>query len=72
MQDTSPSQPQITFLPLREVCRRVALKKSSIYDGVKRGTFPPPVRVSARAVRWTNTSVDEFIKQKIAASRAGQ
>ena len=41
------------------------LGKSSIYFGVKTGTFPAPVRLSARAVGWREEDLDKWISERV-------
>lgn len=68
MNQANPSQstPQ-RLLRLPEVCSLVGLGKSSIYEGVKAGTFPAPVKLSRRAVCWPAYAVDAWITERIAA-----
>lgn len=51
-------------LPLVE--DRTGLGKSSIYAGVKNRTFPAPVRLSARAVAWRESEIDQWIAARTA------
>lgn len=60
----SKSTPQ-RLLRLPEVEARVGLRKSSIYDGVKNGTFPTPVKLSRRAVCWPEASIETWITERI-------
>ncbi len=55
------------LLRLPEVIGRASLKRSAIYDGVARGTFPPPVRVTSRAVRWRESDIDAWIASRPSA-----
>lgn len=55
------------LLRLPEVESTVGLRKSSIYDGVKRGTFPAPVKLSRRAVCWPASAIDAWITERIKA-----
>jgi prophage regulatory protein len=48
----------------------VSLKKSAIYAGVKAKTFPAPIKLSPRAVAWTFTSLQDWIADRIKASKA--
>ena len=41
----------------REVERRVGLTRSTIYDGMNKGTFPKPLKVGAKAVRWRSSDI---------------
>lgn len=53
------------LLRLPSVEDRTGLKKSSIYAGWKEGTFPAPVRLSARAVAWREEDIDRFIVERV-------
>lgn len=55
------------LLRLFAVEDRTALKKSSVYAGVKAGTFPPPVRLSARAVAWREEEIDRWVSERTTA-----
>ena len=48
---TEPFPPN-ALLRLKDVCRLVGLSRSTIYKRVSDGTFPRPLRVSERSVRW--------------------
>lgn len=58
------SSPQ-RLLRLPEVESLVGLRKSSIYEGVKSGTFPAPIKLSRRAVCWPAASIDAWITDRI-------
>jgi prophage regulatory protein len=58
------SAPRI--LRLRDVRERTGLATSSVYDLIKRGNFPRPVRISARSVGWPENEIDDFIADRIA------
>jgi prophage regulatory protein len=61
----TPTRPgKLLRLPLVE--DRTGLGKSSIYAGVKAGTFPAPVRLSARAVAWRESEIDQWIAARTA------
>lgn len=57
------------ILRLPQVKGRSGLGRASIYAGVKRGTFPAPIKLGERAVGWTASSVDAWILTRIQASR---
>jgi prophage regulatory protein len=44
--------PPNALIRLTDVCRLVGLSRSTIYRRVSDGTFPRPLRVSVRSVRW--------------------
>ena len=59
----TPLKPgKLIRLPIVE--ERTCLKKSSIYAGGKAGTFPLPVRLSARAVAWRESDIDRWIADR--------
>ena len=50
-----------------EVEYKTGLSRSAIYEGMRKGTFPEPVRLGNNSVAWLCSEIDEFINQKIAA-----
>lgn len=64
----SASSPE-TLLRLPQVIARVNLSKSSIYEMLNRNppAFPRPVKLSRRAVCWSESSVSLWINERIAA-----
>lgn len=44
--------------------------KSTIYAGVKAGTFPAPVRLSARAVGWREEDLDKWVSERVKVGAA--
>lgn len=59
------------LIGLSEVMQRTRLCRSAIYAGQKNGTFPMSVKVSVRAIAWSEKSVDAWIDRTIAASVSG-
>jgi len=55
------------LLRLPQVEALVGIRKSSIYEGVKAGTFPAPVKLSRRAVCWPAAAIDAWITERIKA-----
>lgn len=70
----TPHSGSITVTPLKRgkllrlpaVEERTALKKSTIYAGIKAGTFPHPVRLSARAVGFYEEDIDRWVSERVA------
>jgi prophage regulatory protein len=56
-----------------DVETRVGLKRSAIYELIKRGEFPAPIKLSsgahARASAWIEREVDDWIAARIATAR---
>ena len=58
------------FLRLPEVMARTGLSRSTIYVRLEQGRFPRPVSLGSRAVGWVEAEVDEWMRERIAASRS--
>ncbi|WP_298287947.1 AlpA family phage regulatory protein [Thiomonas sp.] len=56
------------LLRLSEVSETVGLRRTAIYEAIRRNDFPKPVRVGSRAVRWRLTELQQWIAQR---ERAG-
>lgn len=50
---------------LAEVCHTVGLSRSTIYKRVADGSFPAPVRVSLRSVRWRDSELSAWIDSHV-------
>ena len=57
------------FLKLPEVRVRTGKSRSSIYQGVKDGTFPRPIKLGPRAVGWIEAEIEAHNQACIDASR---
>jgi len=55
------------LLTLHDVCRRVRLGHSKIYELIKAGDFPKPIKIG-RMARWVPRRVDAWVEDQIAAS----
>jgi prophage regulatory protein len=55
-----PERPE-RLIKLDEVCRRVGLGKSMIYDLIKNGRFPRPYKISPYASRWSENEIVAWI-----------
>lgn len=49
------------LIRLDEVCRRVGLGKSMVYQMIKNGRFPRPYKISPFAARWSEREVVAWI-----------
>ena len=56
--NTSP----IVLLRKAEVLNRTGLCKSTIYNKIRKGTFPPPIAISIRSVAWPEYEIDAVIR----------
>lgn len=56
-----------TILRRRQVEELTGLARSTIYELIKNGAFPPPVRLGKRAVGWLYREVEAWIESRMAA-----
>ena len=55
-----------------EVEERTGLSRSSLYRKMRSGgTFPLPLKVSERAVRWRSSDIDHYIETRPLATGEG-
>jgi prophage regulatory protein len=54
---------------LPTVKARTGLSKSLIYQKVAEGTFPRPVPLSKRCVGWQSGEIENWISERVTASR---
>ena len=57
------------ILRLPAVKARTGLSRSSIYLHASNGSFPKPIAIGPRAVGWLDTEIQEWLQQRIEASR---
>lgn len=62
--------PSLPLMRLPEVCEATALPVSSIYDAIAAGEFPPPVKISKRAVAWPRVHIDAWLASRVEAVAA--
>lgn len=68
IQANPPTSSPETLLRLPQVIARVNLSRSSIYEMMGRNppAFPRPLKLSRRAVCWNSSSIDSWIRERIA------
>ena len=54
------------LLKLDEIKTTTGLSRSSIYEKVKKGDFPAPVKLGERSVAWVSEEVDLWLDARIA------
>ena len=52
------------LLRLPEVRDAVGLKTTAIYDAIRKGSFPSPVRIGDRAVAWRESDIEAWISAR--------
>ena len=72
MPEENSVKPVVEFRVIRidEVCNRLQLSKSWIYQQVSLDKFPRPISLGARAVGWIESEVEGWLEERIADSRS--
>jgi prophage regulatory protein len=47
-----------------EVQKRTGLPCSTIYEKIKKGEFPRPLKLGARSVGWSSDQINKWIAQR--------
>ena len=58
------STDQDVLLTRREVERRTGLSRSTIYRKMREDTFPVPLKISERAVRWRGRDIRAYVESR--------
>lgn len=66
MTQQSRKEPSMAEKLLRrpEVQARTGLSRSTIYDWVKRGEFPRPVKLGTRLVAWRESDISDWLESR--------
>jgi prophage regulatory protein len=68
-QTASNENVELRILRRKKVETKTGISRSSIYDGIKRGTFPKPIHLGQQSVGWLESEIDAWLLERIAASR---
>ena len=66
---TSNSKSKI--LRRKQVIARTGMARSTIYDHMRRGDFPTPVRLGVKIVGWLESEIEAWISDQVRKSRGG-
>lgn len=66
----APQSLEIRLIRLKEVTAICGMSKSSIYEAIKDGGFPKPVRLYGRSSAWIMSEVLQWAQLRISAFRA--
>lgn len=55
----------LTLIRGPEVRERCGCKKTHLYAEIRRGLFPPPVRMGARFAAWPEAEVDAVLRARV-------
>lgn len=53
------------LLRLPEVQQRTGLSRTGVYEQIKKGTFPPRIKIGTRAIAFSEKAVESWINDKI-------
>ena len=59
------------LLRREEVEARTGLATTTIYRKMREGSFPAPLKIGARAVRWPASEIEEFLASRPRATGDG-
>ena len=59
------------LLTRQQVQARTALSRTSIYRKMREGSFPEPLQIGARAVRWPESEIETWIADRPRATGDG-
>jgi prophage regulatory protein len=68
-QTASNEKVELRILRRRKVETKTGISRSSIYDGIKKGSFPKPIQLGQQSVGWLESEIDAWLLERIAASR---
>ena len=56
----------------KDTCRVLGVCSETLRQWVKKGDFPPPIKLGARAVGWLQSDIDAFLKRRKQMSRPAE
>lgn len=65
---TTHNQPVPTMLRLPQVMAMVGLKRSWIYERIRQGEFPAPIKLGPRVSVWMHSAIVNWIQEKATQS----
>lgn len=65
-----PCQLDLHFIRLNEVLKICGKSRSSVYESIQKGEFPPPVKLCGRSSAWVRSEVIQWAQDCIRASRS--
>jgi prophage regulatory protein len=59
------------IIRLHQTIEKTGLSRSTIYNLIKSGNFPQQIQLSTRTMGFLESEVDQWIADRVAASRMG-
>lgn len=73
VQDRNPSlavpSPELCFIRLNEVLTICGKSRTSVYESIKKGSFPAPIKLGGRSSAWVKSEVLQWAKNCVDSSR---
>lgn len=60
----NPATTQDSLLRLPQVKITSGLSRSSIYQNIKNGDFPTPIKIGKRAVAWRESDIQKWLNSR--------
>ncbi|MBP6109235.1 MAG: AlpA family phage regulatory protein [Rhodocyclaceae bacterium] len=60
-----------TFLRIKQVRAATGMSRSWIYEAIRRGEFPSPIALGARAVAWDSAAISNWQQGRLEQGRKG-
>jgi predicted DNA-binding transcriptional regulator AlpA len=67
MDTNNDTPPPDRLIRLPEVLRRTGMSRSWLYDAMRTGSFPTPVRIGERAVAWHEADLTQWLASRVRA-----
>lgn len=68
MEAVTRNAPAKGFIRLQDVLKRIPVGKSTIWNWVQEGKFPPPVKLSDRVTAWPVAAIEQWEAEKLTAA----
>jgi prophage regulatory protein len=63
---------EVRFIRIKDVQAICAMSRSSVYESIRKGEFPKPIKLCGRSAAWVKSEIEEWAKARIVASRQPQ
>ena len=60
------------LLRRQEVEQRIGIARSTLYQLMRAGEFPLPLKIGPRAVRWSQREIEEWVEERPRARGWGE
>ena len=68
--NNSSQHTELRLIRLKEVLAMYGKSRSSVYDSIKKGEFPAPIKLHGRSSAWIKSEILQWVDACIRASRA--